>query len=1055
MKIEFFPGRLRKVCLTAAVMLMGAGMFSTARAADPVRITGTVKDASGAPVAGASVVERGTTDGVATSPQGGFAITADPESTLLVNFLGYRQQEIVPGSRRELTIVMETAVEDIETVVVVGYGTQKKATLTGAVAAIRNEEIVTTKNENVQNMLTGKVPGLRVAQRSSEPGQFSNDMDIRGFGSPLVVIDGVPRTNMARLDAEDIESISVLKDASAAIYGVRSANGVILITTKKGDKGRANISYSGNMTWQRPSNFPTMVDAADWMTLYNERSMHSVDNPTLVYSDDEINAYRSGELKSTNWRKEVFRNSAPQTQHTVSASGGTDAVTYYVSMGYQYQGSFLKTDAINYDKYTLRSNISANVTKNLKLDLNLAGYMDERNSSVYGSSDIVRGMWIMQPMDRVWYNEEMGQYWQPLNTTLQNPVAMMDTDLTGSNSYKSKWFQSSAALTYNIPYVEGLYVKGFYSYDYILNDNKEFVTACQLYNQDGVASTWNSPGTSDDPDNRVSRYYYGKDHNLWHVQLGFDRSFGRHSVSAMTLFENSHSEGDNFYGRTFAILPIDHVFAGSTDNQQFLQSTSSGALYDYANQAFVGRINYDFDNKYIVEGAFRYEGSSKFPADSRWAVFPSVSGGWRISEENFWKTSLLAFINYFKVRASWGKLGDDSASEYQFLTGYNYPASGTSASALPPGAIFDGVFVNSSNNKGLANGAITWYTSRTFNVGFDGEAWNGLFGVTGDYFRRKRTGLLTTRLSSLPGVVGATLPQENLNSDLTRGFEIEAYHRNRVGDFRYEIKGNVSFTRTKTLYYEQAEQGNSYLNWRNNNNNRNNNIWWGYQGDGRFTSWNDIYYSPVLVGRGTVIGDYNYLDWNGDGMISDLDVHPIGTVGNVPLLYFGLNFSAQWKGIDFTMLWQGAGKRYVAYRQFLYQPLWADTNAITGFFDRWHPADPKANPYDPATEWVSGHNAYTGTSPNESSTFNVQNAAYLRLKNIEIGYNLPRKWLDAVNMQGVRIYFSAYNLLTFSRLKYMDPEFYVNTNLSAGGLSDLGYNYPLNKTLTLGINVKF
>jgi TonB-linked SusC/RagA family outer membrane protein len=1039
-------------CLCAIFLSVSTDLYSQQA---KIEISGTIVDEQGSSVIGANIMEKGTKNGVSTDVNGHFSIKVNPNAVLAISFVGFEPQEIKMANvkRSDLKIILKENSRLISEIVVVGYGTQKKATLTGSVSAIKDDEILPTKNENVQNMLTGKVAGLRVVQNSSEPGQFNASMDIRGLGSPLIVIDGVPRGNMPRLNAEDIESISVLKDASAAIYGVNSANGVILITTKKGEKGKINLNYSGNTSWQMPSNFPDLANAVDWMTLYNERSMHNVDNPTRPYTDQQIESYRSGEQLSTDWKSEVFRKSASQSNHTVSASGGNDVTSYYASIGYQSQGSFLKTNAINYSKYTLRSNITSQITKNLRFEINVSGLLDERESSVYGSSDIVRGMWLMQPMDKVYYNQENNQYWQPSNGGLQNPVVMMNKDMVGSNSYKSKWFQSNASLRYDLPLIPGLYVKGMYSYDYTLNDNKEFVTAYKLYDSGGNAKTWNAQ--SDAP-NKISRYFYGKDATLWNLQVGYDRQFGKHNISGMLLFEDTHKEGDNFYGNRQVLLPIDQVFAGITDKMQINQSTDKGALYEYAYNAYLGRIKYDYEGKYLAELTYRYESSSRFPENSRWAGTPGIMAAWRISDEKFFKNSPLNFINNLKIRASYGRMLDDAATnDYNFLIGYYYPSSGGGSATLPSGYVFDGTFVNSSNSKGLANKAITWYKSDMFNFGIDFEAWKGLLGATVELFQRKRTGLLATRSQSVPGVLGASQPQENLNSDLTKGFEIELSHNNRIGDFNYQVKGNLSFTRVKTLHYEQATAGNSYLNWRNNVNDRYNNIWWGYSGNGRITNWEEIYNNPVYIGRGTTLGDYEYQDWNGDGMISDLDVHPLASNGMVPLIYFGVTLSGTWRGFDVTMLWQGAGKRYVAPRQYLYQPIWADTNALTQFLDRWRPEDPTANPYDPATKWVSGYYGYTGSSPNYNSDFNIQNAAYLRLKNIELGYSLPKNWLKAVNIQNLRVFVSAYNILTFTKLKNIDPEFYTNPDESKGGLSDYGYSYPLNKTISLGINVKF
>lgn len=1000
---------------------------------DSFTVSGTVKDGTGEMIIGATVIDTKTQNGCVTDMDGNFTLSVTPGSVIKISYIGYVSRTItVNKNKKHYDVVLESDNVMVDELVVVGYGVQKKQTLTGAVSAVTTKDIVSTKNENLQNMLTGKIAGLRVVQNSSEPGAFGSVMDIRGLGNPLVVIDGIPRDNMARVDPEDVESISVLKDASASIYGVRAANGVILITTKKGAQGKAQINYSGSFSWQKPSNFPDMVTSGEWMTLSNERSRHNVDGGGASWTDEQI-----ANAETTDWKSAVIRNTAPQTQHSLSISGGTDRVSYYASLGYLSQGSFLQTNAINYDKYTLRSNLSAKITERLKLDVNISGLMDERNTPHYGAWDIVRGLWLMQPMDPVYQDGVEGRYTQPSNTTLMNPVAMMDTEQVGYKRYKSKWFQSSMALSYDIPGVEGLKVKGLYSYDFTMNDNKQFEKTWKSYRDEQVF-TRNNPA-------KVGRTYYSKDNSLWQVEANFSRNFKGHNVNAMVLFEQSTYKGDNFNGTKELSIPIDQVFAGNAENQLFSQSTAAGALYDRANQALVGRAAYDYQSKYLIEFAFRYEGSSKFPANSRWTIFPSVSGGWRVSEEAFWKESALKFINNFKIRASYGKMGDDGALDYQFLTGYTYPVGGA-ANAMPGGAVFDGKFINASATKGLANYNISWIEAKTFDIGVDLEAWNGLLGISADYFRRDRDGLLATRNASLPGIVGAALSQENLNGDMTSGFEIEISHRHRVNEFSYELKGNVAYARSMNKYVEGARKGNSYLNWRENSNDRYKDIWWGYGDGGRFNSWDQIYYNPVYVGRGSVIGDYNYEDWNGDGQINDLDLHPLTNTGDRPLLNFGLTFSANWKGIDLNLLLQGAAKRHISYSELLYEPLWANTNALSQFTDRWHPADSHADPYDPSVEWVSGHYAYTGSLPNPNSTFNMQNAAYLRLKTIEVGYTLPKEWMARIGVNNLRVYLSGYNLLTFTKLKYCDPEF---------PSSNYGYNYPLNKTITIGANVKF
>ena len=1029
----------------ATLQIMATGYTRTVL--QGIVITGTVTDTDGSPLPGATITIKGGTQGTVTDANGVYTLQVPNEdATLLFSYIGFSSQEVTVGNRRTIHIALIEDAQRIDEVVVVGYGTQKKVTLTGAVSSIKGEEIVTTKNENVQNMLTGKIAGVRVVQNSSEPGRFDNNMDIRGYGAPLVIIDGVPRGTMQRLDSEDIESISVLKDASAAIYGLRAGNGVILITTKKGSQMGVSVNYTGNMTWQVPSNFPDMVDAAEWMELWNAQNMRSsIDFPYRTYSQEEIDAYRNGEKQSTNWKDAVFRHSAPQTYHNLNISGGNDAVRYFVSGGYQYQGSFLQTDAINYKKYNLRSNISANLNKNksLTLDMNIAGTMDVRKGTPYNTNDIIYSTWIMRPMTPVYADEEHTIYASSHQADLKNPAALIDSDLVGECTYKGSYFQSSATMTWRVPFVKGLSLKGFYSFDKTVNDDKIFQRSYVTQNHlTGLITTWQM--TDNKPYN-VGRYYYDKQHQLWNWSASYNNSFLRNNVSGLLLFENTVNRGDNFRGERRVMLDVAEVFAGESENQSFTQDSNGSVFYDYAYQGLVGRLNYDFDSKYIVEFLFRYEASSRFSSEMRWAFFPSFMAAYRISEENFWKNSPLKFINNFKIRGSYGKMGDDSVQNYQFITGYDYPGSG-GITYMPRGSIFDGSFVTSSQVKGIANRNLTWLELETINLGIDAEAWNGLVGVTAEIFQRDKNGELATRVESLPGIVGASLPQENLNSSRIRGFEIDLTHRNNFGEFTYQVKGNVSYTKHKYLHLERATEGNSYNNWRNNSNDRYSGIWWGYGADSRYTNWNQIWNSPVYIGNGTALGDYQYLDWNGDGMISGLDIYPLANNSNTPLINYGITMSAQWKGIDLTMLWQGTSSRYIAYNQSIIQSLWAGTGALTHTYDRWHPADPTANPYDPATTWVEGYHAWASNIPDLNSLFNMQNAAYIRLKNIEIGYSLPKKWLSKVNAENLRFYVSCYKLLTFTKLKYLDPEF-PSTNT--------GYNYPLNKTYTLGLNLKF
>ncbi len=1009
------------------------------------RITGLVKDQLGDPIIGANVVVKGTTNGVITDIDGNFILQNVPANAVIqISYIGYLAQEIPVGNKSSFDILLLEDTQKLDEVVVVGYGTQKKVTLTGAVSAIQSDEIITTKNENAQNMLTGKIPGVRVMQKSAEPGSFNNNFDIRGMGDPLIIIDGVPRDNMTRLDPNDIESMSVLKDASAAIYGVRAANGVVLITTKKGKEGRVELEYSGNVGWQNPSGAVKSVSAADWMTLKNEKSMHNVNGGTLLYSLDEIEAYRNGTKQGTDWYDAVMRPLAPQTQHTLSARGGNEKTHYYMSAGYLYQESFLRSNSLNYDRFNVRSNVTSKITDRLTIDLNMSGIMDQKDQPYQNSDWIIRAM-QRSPATQPIYANNNPDYLLYGWIEGDNPVAMMDADQVGYKKYNNKWFQTSAQATYDVPWIEGLQMKGMFSYDYQIADNKIYARTYNEYEYDDATSEYiarEREGTS-----TFRREHYTKQSWLYQVSLNYNHTFNEdHNVTGLLLLEGQRRDGDNFFAKRELALDLDQLFAGNTDNQEGNMSTGDNDLYQEANMGLVGKFGYDYKSKYLAEFSFRYDGSSMFGTGSQWGFFPSGSIGWRISEEDFWKDSKLSFINNAKIRASYGKLGDDSASSYQFITGYTYPASGD-YNKRPGGYVFNGSYVNSTANKGIANTNITWYIAKTFDVGFDLDAWNRLLGLSVDYFSRTRTGLLATRSTSLPTVVGASLPQENLNGDFTQGFDLEISHYNRIGDFGYNLKGIFSYVRTKDTYIERGASGNSYENWRNNTNQRYQNIVWGYGDGGRYTSYADIANSNVYAGYSTLPGDYKYLDWNGDGIISDLDKYPIG-YENRPLINFSLNIGADWKGFDLNLLFQGAAMQYNRYIEQLREPMWGNdySNALDYFMDRWHPVDPTADPYNPSTEWVSGEYAYTGTLADEYSAYNVHNSSYVRLKSAELGYTFPQKWIGKSGIKNLRLYVNGYNLFTIKGVPF-DPEH--------SGNDSYGNLYPLNRTFSVGVNVKF
>jgi TonB-linked SusC/RagA family outer membrane protein len=1047
-------GIFRQICFATFICTLG---IQTANAQNARMISGRVADEAGIEIIGASVIAAGRSTGTVTDANGIFALEVATGTALTVSYLGYLSQTVNVTERDVYEIVLREDVQKLDEVIVVGYGTQKKGSITGAIVAVSNQELSITKNQNVQNMLTGKVPGVRVIQKTSEPGEFNNQFDIRGFGTPLIVIDGIPRGQDAfvRLSPEEIENVSVLKDASAAVYGVRAANGVVLVTTKKGEAGKSKINYSMFYGIQTPADLLKPVGAVDRMTLFNTTTMRSLTDPRLTYPEEQIEAYRNGTLQSSDWYDAVLKNSAPQQQHDINFSGGSDRADYFVNFGYSQQDGFFRSGDLNYERFNLRSNINAKINKRLKMSLNLNGIMDNKMRPLTSTFEVYGALWRSIPNDLIYANNNPDYLKHSGN--INNVVGLTTANMSGFVKNNRKMFQSSASFTYDVPYIAGLSLNGQYAYDMTLTDNTTFRKEYNEYDYDAATDTYTATGMNAPTD--LDRSYGLNQTHLWQLSLNYSRTFNqRHNLSALLLYEESRSTGDNLRAYRQMDIPIPYLYAGNSLNQ--VGNASPNGITDYVSKGIVGRLNYDYAGKYLVELSFRRDGSSKFAPARQWGFFPGASLGWRLSEETFIKETL-PLVQNLKLRGSYGVMGDDGAMDYQWVTGYDYPITVINNrqgnDGYPVGYMIDNAFINALGFRVTDNPNITWYTSRTANIGLDADLWKGLFGFSFDIFQRNREGLLADREVSLPGTSGIQMPQENLNSDRTKGFEIELRHRNKISDFSYSVTGNLAMTRTMNIYVERTPSGNSYDNWKKNTANRYNDIWFGRGVTGRYESFEQIANSPINVGLDVLPGDYMYEDWNGDGVVDDNDDHPIGTISNAaaselrdkrnyPLLNFGLTLGAQYRGIDLSILLQGSAMSNVAYGDQLSTPLMWGGNAVDLLLDRYHPVDPNRDPFDPNNEWVSGRYPYGGRAPSVNSEAGMQNGAYLRLKTIELGYSLPAKPIRKAGLTAARIYVNAYNLFTITGVEGIDPE--RPTEL-------YGQMYPLNRTFNFGLNVQF
>lgn len=1044
---------LRKLIILFVSMAAATAAFAQQR---PVK--GCVLDDTGQPLMGAAVVIKGTTTGVSTDYDGNFSISAAPEDNLVISFIGF-DDRIVSASETDIRVVMSPDSNFLNEIVVVGYGTQKKATLTGAVSAIDNKDIVITKNENVVNMLSGKIAGVRITQNSSQPGEFDNNIDIRGMGEPLIVVDGIPRDKgyFSRMDANEIDNVSVLKDASAAIYGVRAANGVILVTTKRGgasDDAKFDIDLSVNAGWQNFLYVPETTDAVTHMTLLNEKKFNAINSnypvrTTPRYSDAQIQEFADGTRKSTNWNRELFRDMAPQQQYNFSISGGSGKINYFLNLGYMNQMGSYKSGSLNYNRWNLRANVDAQITKRLRVGLLVSGYKDRKNQPFSDSGslwDVYKKAWTYRPSSMVWVDSEHPAY-DSEYLEAENPVVSTDSDYSGYRRTDNYNISAALTVTYEIPKVDGLSLKAFYNYDYSHTNLSNYKRTYYLYsldtNGDYVSYVRNTPAY-------VYRYNSLSHGNLLQLSVNYTHDFAKaHHVSAMFLYEEQYNYWEDTYAQRNTQYDNEYLFAGEEEGQK----GSMTGVGDKSRRSFIFHANYDYKGKYLLDFAFREDASSSFPAYSRWGFFPSVSAGWRISEEPFLKNAA-PWISNLKIRASWGRMGDDaSAGIYPAnIVGYNIDSN------YHYGWLYDGSAYSSGvSATSIPNLKLTWYTSDTYNAGIDWNFWKQKFGGTAEIFMRRRDGLLATSNAVIPSTVGASLPQENLESDMTFGYEIQLSHYNKAGDFNYYITAQMSATKNRWIYHVDTEAGNSMELWhRANLSGRNKDIWFAYEEGGRFQNYEEIFYHGTVganYSSNTLPGDYWYEDWNGDGVVDNNDVHPVATY-NLPVFNYGLSFGCDWKGIDLSMNFQGAAGVYSMYSEVFSEVGPFDGGAVLSrYSNRWHTKDPDADPWNPHTEWISGTYPATGHSFTVGST-GIKNTSYLRLKTLELGYTFPEKWMKKALIRKFRVYFSAYNLFTICGLKGMDPE---RPGASGGASTGLAaeYNYPNNRTFNIGASIKF
>ena len=719
------------------------------------KVSGTVKDVNGEPIIGATIMEEGTTNGTITDFDGNFVLEVADGAELDISYIGYQTQKLQAKSGKALAVTLKEDLETLDEVVVVGYGTQKKVSVTGAMASTKGSDLAKVPTANITNTLAGRLPGLISYNRSGEPGYDDAGLLIRGASttgdsSPLIVVDGVADRagSLGRIDPNDIENITILKDASAAIYGSRAANGVILVTTKRAKSEKFTVNYNGNIGISSPTILPEMCDSWQYAELINEITPDT-------YSPEDIQKFKDGS-DPVNYPNvnafDILLKQAVQTQHNVSASAGGKYISFYASLGYKYQDNYYKNSASNYSQYNFRTNIDFTPHKDVKIGLNVAFRQEDRNSPITGSEDIWRYLIKYNPMVNIWFP---GTNYGNVSSKQDNfsPATGLD-GTTGYQRDRQSYLNADLTLHWDLPWItEGLSVDAGLYVDRADAFFKKFEKKYYMYEQSGDEYIAKEQGSNILDQNMNQTLGV-----TMNARLNYKRTFNEvHNLNVFVAYEQYQSRYDYMQARRqdFISTAIDEIFAGDINS-----ATNDGKASETARMNYFGRLDYDYAGKYLFQFNWRYDGSENFPAGKRFGFFPGVSVGWRVSEEKFWKENV-SWMDYLKVRASWGQMGNDKVDAFQYLTAYTFDNP-----AILGGGIESGLWLLRT-----ANPNITWEVANTYNVGIE-TRFLKYFNFEADFFKTKRNNILATRNAAIPEYAGLTLPDENIGICSNIGTEL-------------------------------------------------------------------------------------------------------------------------------------------------------------------------------------------------------------------------------------------------------------------------------------------
>ena len=1007
--------------------IMASGVNSSAIVQQTETCKGVVKDATGESVIGASVVVKGTTNGTITDFDGNFSLDGVKKGDMIIiSYVGYQTQEI-KWNGGSLNVILKEDSKTLSEVVVVGYGTQKKVNLSGSVAMVDSKELENRPIQNVSSGLQGLMPGVTITGTNGAPGQDAGKIRVRGIGTlneagPYILVDGIETGTLSAVDPNDIESISVLKDAaSAAIYGSKAANGVVLITTKRGKTGETKVSYSGYLSFQNATNMIERMGSYEYASLLNKAL--EAEGMAKRFDDTELQKFKAGNdplYPDTDWYDLAYKTGV-QHRHNIKINGGSENVKYMASLGYLNQTGILPN--AGREQFNARTNLDMKINERLSARMNLSyiknQYSDASSAYAGGSSDqIIRQLNLIAPWIVARYDDGT---WGTISDG--SPIAWLDSGMkVNRDNYN---FSGMAAVDYKIMdglklTLQGAYVNNLQNYSYFqkyikYNENKE-----------------------SDP-NQLDERYYKWDRTNYDALLNYDKSFGKHNIKGLLGW---HTEKYNYkyqkaVRKKFPNNELTDMNAGDASTQ-----SNEGYSAELAMISWFARVNYDFAGKYLLEANIRSDASSRFAEGHRWGYFPSFSGAWRISEEAFMEGVRDSWLSSLKIRASWGQLGNQDA-----LSGTNndyYPALNTYN--LDSKYAFGGSLNSGYYQRKYRLETISWEKASTWGIGVDFTLFNKLNGSV-DYYNRKTTDIIMD--VTVPEEFALDAYKDNVGSMRNSGVEINLSYNTQIGQVDFGIAGNFSYNKNKILDLGGGDPD-KYLDASGGYNQRNKvgeamNSYFIYRADGFFNSqeeadaYTEKYGNPF--GKKFKAGDLRYVDTNKDGKLTAEDREYCGS--SDPKVTYGFNINAGWKGFDLSLMFNGAAgvKRLF------------DGYEVYGNFsgDAAHPSTIWRDAWTP-----ENHNAsmprifYDTNSPSSSrsvqSDFWLQNTSYLRLKNLQLGYTLPKKWLNAVGVDNIRIYYSVENLLTFDNMKInIDPEA-TSQRLSS---------YPLLRTHAFGINIAF